>query len=247
MAYLLGEVNALVPDAHLRPEDVLYTYSGVRPLPYEPGVPESSVTRKHVLHAHGDGLTGLVTVVGGKLTTYRQLAQDAVDLVFERLGRTSPRCVTGELPFPGTTADPERLRRDLERQGVPAASVDHLVRTYGRRATEVVAPAAAPEDADLLEPLGPGSPVLRAEVCFAIEHEMASSLTDVFARRLMLAFEPGHGLDLVEAALDVLGPRLGWDRERRAQEAAGYRRWLDRLAVPPLQLGTDVALTVTGT
>ena len=98
MAYILGEVNALIPGAGLTPEHVLYTYSGVRPLPYAPGVKESSVPRTHVLHDHGPELKGLVTVVGGKLTTYRQLAQDAVDDVYRRLGRKAPKCVTARLP-----------------------------------------------------------------------------------------------------------------------------------------------------
>ena len=100
--YLLEEVNALVPGAALTPADVLYTYSGVRPLPYAPDKAESSVTRSHVLHDHaGTGLPGLVTVVGGKLTTYRQLAQDAVDDVFRRLGRKAPPCPTRSRPLPG--------------------------------------------------------------------------------------------------------------------------------------------------
>ena len=84
--YLLGEVNSLIPEANLTLEDVLYTFSGVRPLPYVPDKAESAVPRSHVLHDHGDsGLPGLVTIVGGKLTTYRQLAEDTVDDAFSRL------------------------------------------------------------------------------------------------------------------------------------------------------------------
>ena len=89
--YLLGEVNSLIPQAKLTLDDVLYTFSGVRPLPYVPDKAESSVPRSHVLHDHSaTGLPGLVTVVGGKLTTYRQLAEDAVDDAFARLGRKAP-------------------------------------------------------------------------------------------------------------------------------------------------------------
>ena len=75
MNYLLNEVNQLIPEARLTPDDVLYTFSGVRPLPYAPGVVEAKIPRSHVLHDHAPSLPGLVTVVGGKLTTFRQLSR----------------------------------------------------------------------------------------------------------------------------------------------------------------------------
>ena len=83
---------------------MLYTFSGVRPLPYVPDKPESSVARSHSLHDHAaDGLPGLITVVGGKLTTFRQLAEDAVDDSLRRLGRVPQPCPTRDRPLPGGT------------------------------------------------------------------------------------------------------------------------------------------------
>lgn len=232
MAYILGEVNTLVPEANLTPDDVLHTYSGVRPLPYAPGVAESSVPRTHVLHDHAaQGLPGLVTVVGGKLTTYRQLAQDAVDDAFRRLGRPAPRSVTARLPFPGAGGDTGAVRAHLAGPcGLGARTVDRLLGLYGRRAVDVV--AAADGDPELLEVLDPVSGAVGAELLFAVRHEFAVTLTDVLARRLVLAFEPGHGLAAADRAAALLGERLGWDGPRRAAEVAGYRDWLDRLAVP---------------
>lgn len=225
--YLLEEVNALVPGAGLTPADVLYTYSGVRPLPYAPDKAESSVTRSHVLHDHaGTGLPGLVTVVGGKLTTYRQLAQDAVDDVFRRLGRTAPPCPTKSRPLPGArqAGGAETL------VPLPEATVQRLARFYGSRAGRVRELAARnPAWAAVVhEPSG----LLAAELVLAVEEDLAVTLTDVLARRVLLAFEPGHGLEVVEEAAGVLGDHLGWDDDRRAAEIAGYRTWLERLAVP---------------
>ena len=89
--------------------------------------------------------------------------------------------------------------------------------------------AADPELADVLHP---GTGALAAELLFAVRHEFARTLTDVLARRILLAFEPGHGLEVAEHAADLLGDRLGWDGDRRAAELAEYRTWLTRLAVP---------------
>lgn len=241
MTYILGEVNTLVPGANLTPDDVLYTYSGVRPLPYAPDKSESAVPRTHILHEHGAGLAGVVTVVGGKLTTYRQLAQDAVDLAFRRLGRRAPKCVTARLPFPGAIDDPTPLRAELVAAGVGERSADRLLGLYGRRAVDVVTGAGG--DADLLAVFDEGTGAIGAELVFAVRREFAVTLADVLARRLLLAFEPGHGLASVERAAAILGERLGWDESRRTDEIVGYRRWLDHLAVPAVTPAT----TPTGT
>ena len=230
MTYLLDEVNALIPQAGLTPADVLFTYSGVRPLPYAPDVEEWEIPRSHVLHDHAPDIPGLVTVVGGKLTTYRQLAEDAVDDAFERLGRKAPRCVTANLPLPGAVGDLAQVRRFLGRAGLSERTVARLVALYGGRALDVL--AETQQDEELLEVLHGGTGAIGAELVFAQRQELARTLTDVLARRMLLAFEPGHGLDVVDRAAAVLGDRLGWSEDRRAAEIAEYRAWLGRLQVP---------------
>ena len=231
--YLLGEVNALVPEAHLTLDDVLYTYSGVRPLPYVPDTAESSVPRSHVLHDHAaTGVAGLVTVVGGKLTTYRQLAEDAVDDIFRRLGRKAPRCPTKKRLFPGAqVADLDALARSLTARAVlPAAVVARLIRLYGSRAVEVY--ELAGDRPALAAVVHAPSQLMAAELVFAVRVELAVTLTDVLARRVLLAFEPGHGLDVLDEVTKVLADELGWDAARREKEVAEYRSWLDHLAIP---------------
>jgi glycerol-3-phosphate dehydrogenase len=239
MTYLLEEVNTLIPQARLTHEHVLFTYSGVRPLPYAPDVEEWEIPRSHVLHDHAPDIPGLVTVVGGKLTTYRQLAEDAIDDAFERLGRKAPRCVTAGLPLPGASGDLREVRSFLLRAGLSERTAARLVALYGGRALDVL--AEAEDDRELLEVLHPGTGAIAAELVFTQRHEFARTLTDVLARRVLLAFEPGHGLDVVDRAAAVLGDRLGWDEDRRASEIAEYRTWLSRLEVPsaaPVQEAT---------
>lgn len=230
MQYILDEVNGLVPGANLTKDDVLYTLSGVRPLPYAPGVAESSVPRTHVLHEHEGSVNGLITVVGGKLTTHRQLAEDAVDLAFDKLGRTAPKCVTRYLPFPGAVGDFAAVRRQLLSAGLSPTSADRLVGFYGGRALDVVALAA--EDPDLLAVVHEPTGAIGAELVFAVRVEFARTLADVLARRTLLALEPGHALEDVDKIAAVLGDRAGWDEARREREIAGYRTWLDHLAIP---------------
>ena len=230
--YLLDEVNALVPDARLTMSDVLYTLSGVRPLPYQPGVPESKITRSHVLHDHADsGLPGFVSVVGGKLTTYRQLAEDAVDDVLGRLGRPATPCRTRDRALLGASGyDGERLLRQLVSRGAPAVVAARLAATYGVVAREVW--SLAELDPALAEVVHLPSGLIAAELVHAVAREHAQTLSDVLARRVLLAFEPGHGVDELGSIVDIVGERLGWDAGRRAHEVQGYLDWLGHLAVP---------------
>ena len=230
MNYLLGEVNQLIPLAKLTPADVLYTFSGVRPLPYAPGVVEAKIPRSHVLHDHAPDLPGLVTVVGGKLTTFRQLAEDAVDDAFRRLGRGSPPCMTAKMPFPGAKFDAVETRGQLMNGGLSQRSADRLMVMYGGRSLDVVAEAR--NGADLLKIVHVASGAIGAELVFAMRHEFAVTLADVLARRLLLAFEPGHGLQEAGAMAGLIGARFGWDARRQAAEIEGYRAWLSHLAVP---------------
>jgi glycerol-3-phosphate dehydrogenase len=230
MNYLLGEVNQLIPEARLKPEHVLYTFSGVRPLPYAPGVVEAKIPRSHVLHDHAPSAAGLVTVVGGKLTTFRQLAQDVVDDVFRRLGRNSPPCETAKLLFPGAVKDEAGLRRHLLGTGLSGQSVARLVALYGERARDVV--ALAQGDPSLLATVHEATGAIGAEMVFAMRHEFAASLADVMARRVLLAFAPGHGLESIGAIADLMARTFCWDSARRAAEIRDYEAWLSHIAVP---------------
>lgn len=233
IAYLLNETNALVPGANLTVDDVLYTYSGVRPLPYAPDIPEWKVPRSHIVRDHvKDGRPGLLSIVGGKLTTYRQLAEDAVDKAVKILNAGLKHPVSKFQPFPGArAADMVEFEAGvLATTLVRRDTAERLWALYGTRAERVLdLVRARPE---LAERFDPESPAIAAELVFAVRNEFAETITDVFARRLLLAFEPTHGIRGVERAADILADTEGWDAARRDAEIAGYRRWLDHLRVP---------------
>ncbi len=231
LAYLLEETNRLVPGARLTSESVLYAFSGVRPLPYAPGRTEGSVPRSHVIHDHGPRVDGLLSIVGGKLTTFRALAEDAVDATFRKLGREAPPCTTDTMPLPGARAgDLAAFRAEfLATSALPASSARRLVDVYGTRAPDVIAMAG--DSPELLAPLGDEG-LLGAELLFAVEHEMARTLADVLMRRTLVGLEPGHGLASADRAAELLGRHLGWDAARQRDELDAYRCSLRRFAVP---------------
>ncbi|HEX3721909.1 MAG TPA: glycerol-3-phosphate dehydrogenase/oxidase, partial [Nitrolancea sp.] len=101
--YLIDETNRAIPDARLTRDAVQYAYAGVRPLPYDDGTSAASITRRHIIHDHAPRIEGLVSIVGGKITTYRSLAESAIDLCFRKLQRTAPRCTTASVTLPGAT------------------------------------------------------------------------------------------------------------------------------------------------
>lgn len=230
--YLLTEANTLMPEANLRRDDILFTYSGVRPLPYVPGVPEWKIPRSHIVFDHAKkGQPGLLSIVGGKLTTYRQLAEDAVDDVMRLLGRRG-KTVSKETPFPGARADDLAAFRAefLASAPVERDTAERLLALYGVRAERVT--ELVRREPALAERFDPQSPAIAAELVLAVEDEFAVTIADVFARRILLAFEPGHGREGVERAADILAGHLGWSTEERAWQIADYNRWLDHLRVP---------------
>src|SRR5215203_345867 len=106
--YLLDETNHVIPGANLSRDSVLFTYSGIRPLPYQPEGAAGSVTRSHIIHDHSGedpGIGGLISIVGGKLTTYRNLSRQTVDKVYEKLDLKAPESRADKVPLPGGTAE----------------------------------------------------------------------------------------------------------------------------------------------
>lgn len=230
--YLLGEVNSLIPEAGLTQEHILYTYSGVRPLPYVPEKSEWKVPRSHVIHDHAPQRRGLLSIIGGKLTTYRSLAEETVDAVFQRLGKKAPRCRTAQTLFPGArVADWEAYRRDIAAMTAAAPeTLDRLVAVYGSRAADIL--ALGRTDPELLAPFDPETGAIGAELVFAFRNEFCRTLTDALIRRIMVGLNSTCGRAVLERAADILARHEGWSDERRAAEIAGYTRYIARFDVP---------------
>jgi len=217
--YLLAEAGRLFPAARLSREDIRYSYVGVRPLPAAAGKDQAAITRRHAIRHHRGVARGLYSIIGGKLTTYRSLAEEVVDRLVRRLGREFASCSTAREPLPGALADPVPLAADLTaRCGLEAAVATRLVGLYGSRAADVA--ALVGRDSGLAAPLGSGH-AIAAEVVFAFEAELATTLADCLMRRTMLGLGPDLGATVLDEALGVAAGYLGWDAARRATERAG--------------------------
>jgi glycerol-3-phosphate dehydrogenase len=213
--YLLQAVNDFF-GAALDPGDLVGAFAGVRPL-ISTGDPKKSVdiSRKAELY---ETSSGMITITGGKLTTWRRMAKMTVDRLVERDARDAP-CRTQEIPL-GQAIAPEELPRV---EGVGRVGPDPypaLASRYGDAAHQVLALAA--ERGDLAQPIVPGLPDLLAEVVLAARNEQARSVGDVLLRRtrlgLLAARELGGVGNPIDRVADVLSGELGWSAERRGQE-----------------------------
>ena len=246
--YLIDETNAVIPEANLTRDSVLFTYSGVRPLPFKPAGSESSITRAHVVFDHAKGKStaggrvkiaggpkkaeGLISIIGGKLTTYRNLGRQTVDAVYKKLGTKPPKSATDRVPLPGgAVRDLDAFATEFKaRSGLSDVLASRLLKLYGARAYDVLAEAG--DDPSLKESLVSSPTVetglMGCEVLYASRHEMAQKLADVLLRRTMVAYGPNVALDVDEAAAEVAVKHLGWSEERARKEVEDYREYVRR-------------------
>ncbi len=244
--YLLRSANALFPDARLGPADIVSTWTGVRPLVAPANrLPPSSICREHRIL---DEPSGLISVVGGRLTTYRAIAAQTVDRVFAQLHELDGRHIrlkpgTEQEPLPGGEAhDLQVLVEEAEREGFSRELAEHLVRSYGSESPAVTRLAIS--EPELAEPVFPSHPAILAELVHAIRREMAITLGDLLIRRTHVFHEvSGHGTEYIARIADLAAAEMGWDPERKEAEIAAYRaeaelnsafhRDMEEMSTPP--------------
>lgn len=222
------------PDAHLGIEDVLATWAGIRPLIAEEGKSTRDTSREDEVWSTPPGL---VTIAGGKLTTYRRMAGRVVDALRGELG-PPPNDVdrTEDVLLPGApTGSPAAFREDRARRlreaGVPPRTVERLCWLFGRQLDALL--DLGSQNPDWLRPLGPDVPAVRGEVKLAVETEMAGTLADFMDRRsALLLFSPNFGLEGAPEAASIMGRLLGWSESKKAEELASYRRLAVEHGVP---------------
>ena len=215
--YLQKEARRAFPKAPF--DKIYYTYAGVRALVREEGVSEGEVSRKHALFDHDrrDGVVGLLSVLGGKITAYRDIAEEATDAVGRKLGLKVGGS-TADTPLPGARSDTGPVGPRL---GVDEETVRHLEQIYGTRSRELLVLASA--HPELRAPLCSHHQGIAAEVVYAVLREWANTLGDVLLRRTALGLMACQGLDCIDAVADHVGSVLGWDHTRRTKEIAAYR------------------------
>jgi glycerol-3-phosphate dehydrogenase len=240
--YLLRHVNRYM-SCDLRPEDVISSWAGYRPLLSAKSDSVSSA-RLSRTHAVIDGPAGMVSIVGGKLTTYRRMAQDTMDRVDRMLGR-EPRPATRDLPLSGTqgwrTAI-EQMKEDGPSLGLGTDVVRRLA-GYGSHCQLIL--GLVRDDRMLAERIVPDLPYIMAEVVYACRYEMAATVDDVLQRRTHVAIEDrAHGLGSAGRVAAVMARELGWDDAEVAAQLADYERRTALLAVPDLPVPLDGTLPV---
>jgi glycerol-3-phosphate dehydrogenase len=220
VTYLLDHVNSVLATP-LVPEDVEGVYAGLRPLLSGEAAETSKLSREHLV-AHP--VPGLVVVAGGKYTTYRVMAKDAVDEASRGLDEKVPDCVTQRVPLLGADGYPAlwNSRHNLARSsGLHVARVEHLLNRYGSLVHELLAMVAA--DSSLGEPLPSSDDYLRVEAVYAVTHEGALHLEDVLARRTRISIESwDRGVDAARTVAELMAPHLGWDQAHRHREVDHY-------------------------
>jgi glycerol-3-phosphate dehydrogenase len=219
--YLLNEVNKVLVTPLTR-GDVEGVYAGLRPLLSGESESTSKLSREHTV---ASPVPGLVVVAGGKYTTYRVMAKDAVDTAVHGLGDSVPRSCTERVPLLGAegfTALWNQRRALAGETGLHVARVEHLLRRYGSLVDEVL--DLIRTDKTLGEPLEGAEDYLRAEISYAASHEGARHLEDVLTRRTRIYIESfDRGIQASRAAAQLMGAVLGWTDEQVEREIEHYR------------------------
>ncbi len=215
--YLLSEVNRIFPVAAVNRASIVSAYAGVRPLIAPKG--EGFVSREHLIT---ESKSGVMYIYGGKLTTHRKIAEEAVDRIAEELGR--PRsCKTAAHPL-GSGVEPEG---DGGAKPIPAADSERIALRYGGDAAAIGKFIAG--DRTLAEPISESSAFLKAEVLYAFWGEMAMTLDDLLWRRLRIGFGSGQGLDVAPKIARFLGERGHWDETKITAEVESYSQRIAQL------------------
>lgn len=221
--YVLAAANHAFPNARLKPQDIVSVYAGVRPLvaPADARTPASSVSREHRIT---EDSSGLLSIAGGKLTTYRRMAEQIVDRVVARLPEPRQRalkpCSTQLRPLRDDQFDRVALARELgARFALPPRFSDDLLRRYGRDALTMLE-RAPPAERALLS----NGRYLACEIAFSFRHECALNLSDVLERRVRAAvFAEGQGLIDLDRAGEVSARARNLDACAASDEKRAYR------------------------
>ncbi len=232
--YLIRETNKVFPSARLSRESVTFTYSGVRPLPYEKGKKPGAVTRNHVLYDHSsEGVVNMVSLVGGKLTTHRRVGEEMVDWACERRQQDAKPCQTHVQTLPGAILPTDkRIAEATEAYAdrLSLLTLEYLFMLYGARVFNLL--SLIDDAPELAEPIVPGLPDIKAQVVYAVRTEMAQQVADICRRRTMLSIQANYGLDALGAIAQTLQSHCGWSEARCEVSMAHYRKLMADNCIP---------------
>jgi glycerol-3-phosphate dehydrogenase len=217
--YLIESVGSIFPSLDF--EDVLYTTAGVRALVRQPGA-ESSVSRMHrIIGSEQSAPAGMISVLGGKITGFRAIAETVTDAICSYLGIRNRKAVTADVPLPGA----RQAGSSTGGGNVPSGRASHLYDLYGTRAENVL--ALMRSDQSLARQLAPMYPDVAAQAVFAVRHEHCLRLSDFLWRRTVLGSTRDQGQAAATPAATLMGAALGWSADRIAVEIDSCRHHID--------------------
>ncbi|MDD5288247.1 MAG: glycerol-3-phosphate dehydrogenase/oxidase [Dehalococcoidales bacterium] len=221
VAYLMREAQRAFPE--LKAEDIFYTCAGLRSLPDTGDSSPSNVSRAHKLidHKKLDGVDGFISVLGGKITGYRFIAEEIVNLVCKRLD-IKTICRTASTPLPGAPIIAENeIEKSAKESGLSLETVSHLASLYGSRYSAVL--DLVSKDNRGKQALCPHSKDIVAQIWYAVHEESAITVSDFILRRSGIGFMQCQGMDAVETIAKEMGRLLGWSPEEEQRQIAEYR------------------------
>jgi glycerol-3-phosphate dehydrogenase len=220
--YLLSRVNRVLREP-LDHDDVEGVYAGLRPLLSGESEPTSRISREHLV---ATPVPGLVLIAGGKYTTYRVMAKDAVDAAAHSLGGRIPESITERVPLLGAEGFETRLNQAdalARAAGLHRVRIEHLLGRYGDRIDEVLQLVAV--DPSLGQPLPGADDYLRAEVPYTVMHEGARHLDDVLTRRMRISIETfDRGVSAARPVAELMAGPLGWEAAEVDRQVEHYLR-----------------------
>lgn len=241
--YVLMQANKLIAD-ELTHDDVISTFAGLRPL-LQPVLKDGSdksstkVSREHTVTQIAPGMSA---IAGGKLTTYRVMAEDAVDFALGERAKTLPS-VTERIKLVGAEGYEvlaSRAEALAAENGWDTARTEHLLERYGAELTDII--AQIEKDPSLGVPLAAAPQFLRADVLQAVRAEGALHLEDVLIRRVRLDLEAkDRGLAAAEEIISIMAPELGWDEATQQRELATYRKRVEAIAAASTETSDERA------
>jgi glycerol-3-phosphate dehydrogenase len=203
--------------------DIYYTIAGLRPLVARDKKTEPNISRAHKLidHERRNRIKGFVSVLGGKITAYRAIAEEAIDLVCEKLKLRIP-CSTAHTPLPGAHAvQTQETEKAAQENGLSLETVAHLAAIYGSRFYSVLSYVSA--DKRLGQPISPGHRDIIAQIKQSVHEEAAMTVSDFMLRRSAVGLGPSQGLGTVETVAREMGLLLGWSRTEIQKQIESYK------------------------
>ncbi|MEL7408051.1 MAG: glycerol-3-phosphate dehydrogenase C-terminal domain-containing protein, partial [Cyanobacteria bacterium J06558_2] len=215
-----------------------FTYSGVRPLPNEEGKKAGSITRKHILYDHKkEGINNLISLIGGKLTTYRNVGEEMVDAVYRKRKEKAPGCVTDQEALPGyiLPSDP-RIASAINEFGdrINLKSMAYLFSVYGLKTFDIL--DLVNSNPELGEKITDDQPDIKAQIVYAVNNEFAQTLVDITRRRTALAIKTHYGLNILPVIIEVLKQYCDWSQEKCDRLYQDYCKYMEDNCIPDYQI-----------